>query len=572
MQCGAGLGRWAGAILVAGSLVAVAGGGAPARADGVTAEGAQQLEQQLHDWMTAQFGPLTKLGARPLQVSAAGDHYELTTDIGPLLAAMGGITFTGQPFTLQLTPRDGGRWAIDQSQPSASFTLRFPTPPGTPAGPVEVAGGFTSYEQHGVFDPSLATPSHSDAVIKGYKSSITGPGDAGTRESSLDEATLHLGMQPAGDGRVDLTEEGDGHLFVTSTTMPNLGVVSTSIERLQGRLRLDGLDLQRLSTLTQAANELAPVGMAMAQVASANQQKMAALTAENRAAADADRRAAEADRQAVAAGSMTPAERSKRADDRRAKAQERQKSLQTAISANASPAPKLSDAQTVTEHAALLALVNLLSGFEERLTAENLHVSASGHTAHLDRLVTGFAASAPDGRALLRLDVVLDGFSSPDIPPGVFRDYLPRHIALSPRVGGVPVAELREMLLSDAEHGRTPEQRHQDAEKLLADGPLVVGLDELSLDFGPATLTGQGELRFAGFNQFDGEAHLVATDLDALIERANTVPELKQAAPFLFLVKGMGRQDGETMVWDITYRDGHPLVNGNDIAGMIPHK
>jgi hypothetical protein len=129
---------------------------------------------------------------------------------------------------------------------------------------------------------------------------------------------------------------------------------------------------------------------------------------------------------------------------------------------------------------------------------------------------------------------------------------------------------VRALLLRAADSQGGDPKLMDDAQALLAKGPAVIGLDELALDFGPATLKGSGEVRISGLGEYEGEAHVTATGLDELIKQANTVPELKQAAPVLFLLKGMGRQDGANTVWDVVYRDSKMLVNGTDLSGMIP--
>ncbi len=289
------------------------------------------------------------------------------------------------------------------------------------------------------------------------------------------------------------------------------------------------------------------------------------------AAADEDRRAAEADKKAVAAGTLTLAESKKHSDERHARAAARAKAMEAARQpAPAAPPPDLTPEQQASLKTALVALVGIATGFDEHGTMENMHVAAAGHSGHLDKLAAGFSVSAPDGKALLRLTFAIDGLDSPDIPPGIYRDYLPRHLSIAPRVGGVPAADLHDLLLRAANSQGTDPDLQEQAVALLGKGPVAIGVDELSFDFGPATLKGTGEVRVSGMSEYEGEAHFVATGLDELIQKVAKVPELKQAGPVLFLVKGMGKQDGATTVWDVTYSQGKLLVNGNDLSQMIP--
>ncbi len=566
MTVWAGLRRLAlAAFLVAGASVA------PARADDVSAEGAARLERQIHDWLASMVGPDAKLGDRPVEVTAGAGHYQLVVQTAALVTAVTGMEITGAPFSVQLTPLDGGRWASEASGTDRKATASIPSPDGTGRG-TEATVTIAAYDQHGVIDPSLATASHLDATTKGYKAIVTGPGDTVGRTSSLEEGTAHLGWQPAAAGRIDVVEDSEAQLFVSNAAVPNSGMMSTSIERLRSSLRLDGVAPDHAGTLIRAAVVLVPAGMAAMRASGANREKLTALATQERAAAEADRRAADADRQAVAAGKMTQADRTRKADERRIQAQARQKALQAAFAANKAAMPALSAEQTASAHEALAALADLLTGFDEQVTAENLHFSVAGHRTHIDKVVSGLTASAPDGRALVRLNLAMDGFSSPDLAAGPYHDLSPHHFAISPRIGGLPTADLRDFLLRAADHDTTPEDLRKQELALLVHGPLVVGLDALSLDVGPATLTGTGEVRIFGFGLYEGEAHLVMTGLDALIAQSSGVPQLKSAVPVMFLLKGMGKQEGTTTVWDITYRDGHALVNGTDVAGLIPHK
>jgi hypothetical protein len=328
-----------------------------------------------------------------------------------------------------------------------------------------------------------------------------------------------------------------------------------------------------LAPLLHAVMDLAPAGVAAAKQGGASDQKsLPALAEQNRAAAEDDRRAAEADKHAVAEGRMTPAQRKKNTEDRLARAKARRAAMLTAKGQPETPVPAvaLSPEQHAEMHDALVALADLISGFDEHGTLENLHVVAAGHSGRLQKFALGLSAGAPDGKIAIRFNLAMDGLDSPDIPPGVFRDYLPRHLSIAPRVSGVPSADLRDLLLRAADSNGNDPLLEVQARALLDKGPVAIGLDELSFDFGPATLQGKGEVRVLGTDRYEGEAHFTATGLDDLIKKANTVPELAQAAPVLFLVKGMGRQDGPNTVWDVTYKDSKVLVNGNDLSQMLP--
>jgi len=577
--------------LLTGAFAAALAAASPdARAEDVSADAAQALEQQVHDWLAALLGPQANLGERPLHITADADHFRVELPFAEPLAAIG-ITAEAEPISARLTPLDGGRWALDGVRAPSPLRLSYAIPPSGTAGEGGT-GVFTAtieqQDQHAVIDPSLATPSRWDTTIKGYTSSVEGTKEMGTSTLRVDEMTVHVAVDPVADGRVDIVEQTDSRLLASNTTMPQVGLASFSVGRMQGAVRLHAVAPERIAPIVHAALALAPLGAAAAARAGVgagaapggggvDHKAVHELAEANRKAAEADRQAAEADKQAVADGRMTPAERKQRATERHAAAQARMQALQAARARPPAPAEAgatatLTAEQHAAAHDALVALADLMAGFDERQTLEDVHAVGAGHSGHLDRLVTGFSVGAPDGRVQLRLTFALDGLDSPDVPPGVFRDYMPRHIAISPRLGGVPAADLRDLLLRAADSNGDDPLLEARAKALLEKGPVVAGLDELSLDFGPATLKGSGEVRIASADRYDGEAHFVATGLDALIRQANTVPELKQAGPVLFLLKGMGRQDGANTVWDIVYRDNKVLVNGNDLSAMLPGK
>jgi hypothetical protein len=570
------------AALLAGVVAAGLGAATAARAEDVSAEAAQDLEQQVHDWLASLLGPQVELGERPLHVTPEADHYRLELPLTGLLADSG-LTIEGDPVSARLTPLEGGRWALDDMRVPSPLHMSFPLPATDPAATGTGAGGTARFsatidqqEQHAVLDPSLATPSHWDATFKGYTSSTEGLKQAGSSTMHLDATTLHMALEPVQDGRLNFVEDTDTHLLATNSTLPDGSLASFSVGRMRGTVRLDGLVPDRVGSLVRAATALAPLGAAAAAAAQGgaagdtDANALHALAEQNRAAAEADRRAADADKQAVAEGRMTPAERTKNAEERRRHARDRLKALQAARAQGGKP--PLTAEQRKAVHDALVAVADLMGGFDERFSMDDVHFVAAGHTGHLAKLDSGLSFAAPDGRAAIHFNLVLDGLDSPEIPPGVYRDYLPRHIALAPRVGGVPVSDLRALLLRAADSDGDDPQLQAQALGLLAKGPVAVGLDALSLDFGPATLKGSGEVRISGTDTYEGEAHLAATGLDALVQQANSVPELKQAAPVLFLLKGMGKQNGAETVWDITYRDKKMLVNGNDLSGMLPGK
>jgi hypothetical protein len=231
------------------------------------------------------------------------------------------------------------------------------------------------------------------------------------------------------------------------------------------------------------------------------------------------------------------------------------------------------DEMTPELRAALLAALDaapgLLDGFDETVTMEDVHVHAPGLNAAMRKLTLGAGAAAPDGRLRLRLRFAVDGLDSPAAPAGPLHDYMPHHIALTPRLSGVPAGPLLSLLRTAIASAGNDPALPAEAATLLREGPFAVGLDELAADFGPAMFTASGEIQVTGAGQVTGQAHIRATGLDALIKEARTAPSLRQVLPTLIFLKGMGEPKGDATVWDVSYADGRIAVNGTDMTQLL---
>jgi hypothetical protein len=220
-------------------------------------------------------------------------------------------------------------------------------------------------------------------------------------------------------------------------------------------------------------------------------------------------------------------------------------------------------------HALVAAVRDLLGGYQGQTKAEHIRVDVGGQHATLASLTIGGHAAAPGGMLDASLNLAVEGFESPLVPQGPLHDYLPRRIALTPHVSGVPAADLMSLL------DRTIDDADKDALQaealgLLAKGPLKVGLEDVAIDLGAATLKANGSVTIAAMDDIKGSARIDAVGLDTLIHNANTVPQLASATPFLIMLKGIGDQKGDTITWNVTYADGHAEVNGTDLSALMP--
>jgi hypothetical protein len=518
MRTSSGLPRTLGVALAL--LAGCAAATAPARAAVVTDAQAEQLEQQIRAWLADLLGAQAPLPDRPVEITAQDDHFHIAV---PLDEAFGGgpVTATGEPVTADVRPLDNGRWALDHIAFPSPLRVTYPMAQG---GRTTVTFSSDEQTQSAVLDPSLATGSNWDSTIKGY--ATRSEGMQGTQSTRIEQMVNHLSWQPAADGRINLLQEVDGSLLTINSMAPKVGLVAFSAERLRGSVHMDNVLPDRIRPILHAMFDLAPVAMAAAD------EKTQMPTVERPG---------------------------KPPDKTKAKpAVARHDSFRLPPAARASLREALTAARDLTD------------GFGEQVSMDNLHLETAGHAGHAARMEAGMGIAAPGGLLTLRLNFVLDGLDSPEIPPGVYRDYLPRHIAFAPRVGGLSGKDLIDLLIRAVDSDGADPVLQAQAEDLLQKGPITVGLDDLALDFGPVALKGAGAMQIASRQSYTGEAHFSATGMDEMIRRAGGTPELQQAVPVLILLKGIGQQEGDKMVWNISYQGGKIMVNGNDLSQMIP--
>lgn len=481
-----------------------------ARADDVSEARAASLEAQLNTWLAAQLGPAADLDERTVTVTAAGDHFQVDLKPGEALKstplAMGGL-----PLAAAVRPVEDGRWSAEFEWPTGAVSILEP-------GQTVKTTTTTAIEEQTnrlLLDPTMATATTLDTTWRGYGVNTAGP--VADMRMRADRSTMHAAAQPAAGGLLNLFLEQEIRLMTMNFVTPDTGTVSVSVERLAGDMHMDSVAPERLRTLVQNAVALAP---AMGEAMRAGQAKHAGG-------------------------------KPKRGQPENA------------------PDMQFDASQRAAVHAMVAALRDLSAGAGQSFTLENTRVKAAGFGGHADKLALGMGVAGQDGKLTMKLTMGADRLDSPDIPAGPLRDMIPRHILFAPRLAGIPGDAGIDLLLRAIDSNGADPALEDDTQALLHDNPLTVGLDEVAFDVGPAALTARGELVVAGKDEYSGHAHVAVTGLDALIRRANSTPMLKQAAPALIFLKGIGQQDGAATVWDIETRDGQLLVNGADMTQMM---
>jgi hypothetical protein len=493
---------------------------APAAHADVTPDQALALQRQVHDWLATVLGPMVDLPVPALRIVADGEQYRVEIPLpgmisdGPGSDGQGSIA-DAAPLTAEVKPLAGGRWAIDD--------LRIPSPLriDMAAGQAGVSGSLSmkiaDQQMHAVFDPTLATPSSFDGRMRGFSQTLNssvGRQRSSSQTTSVERLTWHQAWQPEAGGHMTLLGETTLDGYATSRQMPNGQDLTIAIDRIHATERVNQADFDEFGKTLRAALALAAV---------------------------------------------VPHER-----------------IPATAAAGEPPPSDMTPAQRAALRSLVTDLGGLAAGMESEQTMQGVHIRAAGHVASIADVALSAGFGAPNGKADLHLRLAIDGIDSPDIPPGVWRDYLPRHIVFAPRLSGIPKDELMRVLLrtidTQANHGPVAPSPMRMAAALLAKAPLMLGIDTLSVDFGPARLTGTGDLQMVSPADISGEAELRMTGLDQLLQAATGTPALRRAGPVLIFLKGIGKVDGNATVWKIIYRNGEMMVNGTDISAMVPHQ
>ncbi len=227
------------------------------------------------------------------------------------------------------------------------------------------------------------------------------------------------------------------------------------------------------------------------------------------------------------------------------------------------------------QHETMLKLVDLLGnvarGAEITGTADAGSFQGNAFTATVRRISFGEDVGTRDGKLSLGLLIGLEGLDSPMIPPGIYRDFLPRKILLKPRISGLSPEDMKTLIRHRVDDGGKDSHAAQaEVMAMFAVSPLNLALEQISFDLGPASLDGTLSADIAGPADVTVDGDITITGLDALIRRANTTPELKQIAPGLIFLKGIGKQDGEDTSFAIRYENGVLKVNDTDLTNMMP--
>lgn len=492
------------AALLAALLAAVP---ATSRAADVTPEQARTLEGQIRAWFQGMAGPDLPVAASPIQVTPEGDHFRLASPPpGVKMPVQGWPTAVANA-----KPLDAGRWALDgiRVQTPATFTVDMPAPPkaeGKPgAGPAKTV-------------PTTYTINYAEQNGSGtWDPTFATPSVINSKSS---------GFELTADSAVAQQSTRIARSTSTTTLRPVAG------DRVDASMDVSAEGY----SLTAKAKP----GAADAGTPGANMQASAA--------------------QVKVIGTFTGVSRDRMAQ------------LVPAL-VRFAPAPGAApvDGKAPPNPEGVRLLVEAMQGFASGMTLtevlDDFKVSGPGFSFASKQIRFGMDAKADGGMMMAAMDFGMDGIALPGMGLEAFADLLPQRITMRPTVSQVPTKELLQLMQTAMLNpkGTTPPA---EVAALFSHGGLKAGLESFSLDMGGASFEGTTSISIPSPEQASGTARITATNIDALLAKVQANPMLAQGMAAIVFAKGIGRNEGGKLVWDMQFDKGKVLVNGVDLMKM----
>lgn len=499
-----------------------------ARAQTVTEAQAGDVAKQLQAWMSGIVGPKLPIPADILRVVPDGPRYRINLPVPALTPFLTMQDVAGKPtqalLSVAIRPIEGTKWRVEALDLPSVLTLT-PEGAGALAALHGTAGATPSAPSSGAqAAPAAAQPS-AEMRIRAQSAS-------GVYDTSL-----------ATESRFEWRHEGIAYV---ARNIGGKGEDRSAIDLSTGVTTLKPNGSGGLSVRTEASMEgynalsntaMGPLRMTMKRVRMAGELS-ALMTAQFTTIV-----------QTVVTLGME-AQAAKAADPK-------------TVDAKAQEAAKRAGLRKV-----IAALKGIMGGMTLEETIEGIDVDVMGQQGSAGKLTVSLGGGAPADKFKAFIEIGLDALKIPALPPQ-YLDLLPRSIAVRPSVGNIDVkamTALAEQAAADDADTAALEAKLKD---LVTKGGTELGLDRLVIDLGFARLQANGSATMVDEDKFKGAGEISMTGFDALMDRAQKMPEAGMAIPMLALLKGLGKTEGDRLIWRLTVaEDQKVLVNGMDISKL----
>jgi len=485
---------------------------APASAQTVTEAQAADVAKQLQAWMSSIVGPKLPIPPDLLRVVPDGSRYRINLPIPALspLASMQDVS--GKPteavLSLAVKPLEGTRWRIEALDMPSRITL-------SPEGAAMLGSVSGVAPSPNGPKPEAEFRLRSQSITGEYDTSLATEARVEWRHEGISYAARNVGGSKEDRSTIDLstgvtTLKPNGSGGVTIRTETQMEGYSSFSDGATGKLRV-------------AAKRLAmrgELGALMTSQFTSIIQTVVRLAVDNQA------------------GGMT--------DDGKKRQAESREGLRKVIA----------------------AMKGIMSGMTLEEIVEGLEVEAMGQGGGATKVTFGLGGTAPSDKFKAFLEVGLEGLKIAALPPD-YLDLVPRSIVLRPVVGNIDVKKLTAL----AEEAAADDANHDALQgkliELITKGGTELGLERLAIDLGFARLQASASAVVVAEDRYKGTGEVSITGFDALMDKAQKMPEGAMALPVMALLKGLAKTEGDRLIWRIAFsEDKKVLVNGMDISKL----
>jgi hypothetical protein len=231
----------------------------------------------------------------------------------------------------------------------------------------------------------------------------------------------------------------------------------------------------------------------------------------------------------------------------------------------ARPSPQ-QDNLSPTQRHGLRAIVDATTGLLTRIEADETFDGMKfnfghGNAGTLSRMQLHVTGAAEDQRLNAGIDIAMDEFSLASLS-GDSQSLVPHNVNARSVLAGIPTGQLLALLRSATAPGADPDMLQRQATALLAVPGAQAAIEAIAFDSGPLHVRASARFVPRADGEVGADIHITATGVDALMGQMQGKPSLQGMLPIVFLAKGLGRAQGDSIVWDIGLGGGPPTVNG----------
>jgi len=238
---------------------------------------------------------------------------------------------------------------------------------------------------------------------------------------------------------------------------------------------------------------------------------------------------------------------------------------------------KLDQAQADKLRTLVKANVPFTDHFDEQLKFDGVKVSAQGMDVSLDSFTygIGFTGFKKDASARFNMGVTKPMIPASLLPPGM-EGAVPDSANFAVAISNLDLEGVVNYFAEHADFTKpeplTPEQSEAISKIVLPDGKMHFEFTDVFAKNAvyDVSLAGTAQVDPNDSNKPVVDVTITARDLDKTIkylqDNANTVPEFGQASFMVLMMKGFGKAEGDTIVWNVKLDEtGKVMINGQEM-------